>query len=712
MANYKKAMQFDLGVHEKIKSGILFAVEQFPIVGTSLSAIMTVVLGGEDTWDNIKDRTEQLVEQKLEAAVFNLLKADLEGLKNNLYAYINEVANSSENPSAISQTYTVAQGSFNQLIPRYRLEGFNLLLLPLYAQMANLHLAFHREGCLHGGAWGWTDKALGDHQKGMLRVIEEHEQYVKTWYEQGLRDRENRSYKNQAKRFTAIYGYIRDMTLSVLEYKELWAYFDPSHARPVGPIFNFEREIYSDAFGNSAGKEIVPGEVPTEAMTKIKIWEHKIGDPDESLIDTLQVWYGHKEGIKMGGRGIVPKTEGVFHNPGELRWNIYELDLLERGLIRQFSVSCAREDPNANTVHGIGFNFEDGTNIQIGRFWASIRTFSYPTPPGYYMSSITAIGRPPVHNYSSKQADVVGAIFFGFKRKKTIWKAIKVSAEGDLKLHLTLFSVTGTLAGNPEATLTVPHGYKIISGGGRAIFSDDWGNFLTSSYPAKQLQRDLRFYPGWSDNVFLGSNDNIDWSIQAKSHNYYFQSIGYIDAWAIAIFDPSDEWDVAITSNRSNEGQRPTATAVVKDGYTLVGGGAVVESQGFGHLLVASYPDPDSVGHWVAASKDHIIVDQTGSVTAYAIGLKNKRNDVALSTRIFTRQSIADRRPSTQVSPDSGYSLIGGGAKVNFTFPYGNMLTASYPNFANNSWKVASKDQLFPDPCTITGYAIGLRDYS
>jgi hypothetical protein len=63
---------------------------------------------------------------------------------------------------------------------------------------------------------------------------------------------------------------------------------------------------------------------------------------------------------------------------------------------------------------------------------------------------------------------------------------------------------------------------------------------------------------------------------------------------------------------------------------------------------------------------------------------------------------------ATEVSPDPGYALVGAGAKVNYHPDKGNLLTASYPDFDHNKWKVASKDERVSDPCTITAYAIGL----
>jgi hypothetical protein len=148
----------------------------------------------------------------------------------------------------------------------------------------------------------------------------------------------------------------------------------------------------------------------------------------------------------------------------------------------------------------------------------------------------------------------------------------------------------------PEATLTVPDGYKILGGGARVNWSDP-GNLLTVSFP----------------------KDARTWFAKSKDHGK--GSPADIDVWAIAIYDPKNECEVKILPQESAKAQHPFATAPVPEGYVLTGGGAQANWKTNGSLLSASYPN-GSTG-WVAKSKDHGSGnEEEATVTAYAIGIR------------------------------------------------------------------------------------------
>lgn len=70
--------------------------------------------------------------------------------------------------------------------------------------------------------------------------------------------------------------------------------------------------------------------------------------------------------------------------------------------------------------------------------------------------------------------------------------------------------------------------------------------------------------------------------------------------------------------------------------------------------------------------------------------------------------SSLTNHPTNYVSVPSGYSLIGGGARVNWTGA-GNLLVYSYPS--SNFWNVGSKDHNVASPATIEAWAIGINNY-
>jgi hypothetical protein len=253
-------------------------------------------------------------------------------------------------------------------------------------------------------------------------------------------------------------------------------------------------------------------------------------------------------------------------------------------------------------------------------------------------------------------------------------------------------AIGGNAVPHPETTLTVPDGYKLLGGGARVNWSGP-GNLLTASFP-----RDAR-----------------TWVAKAKDH--VASSPANIDVWAIAIYDPQNNYKVEIFPSESAKINHPCAVAAVPEGYILTGGGAQANWKIQGSLLTASYPDGPT--RWVAASKDHADKLEEATVTAYAIGIKASDSASRLvkqlfeanrfETRVFARTGDKANQPTSELAVDPGFVVVGGGARANWTVK-GSMLTASYPG-SRNTWKVASKDHLagHSEQCTITVYTIGAR---
>jgi hypothetical protein len=233
---------------------------------------------------------------------------------------------------------------------------------------------------------------------------------------------------------------------------------------------------------------------------------------------------------------------------------------------------------------------------------------------------------------------------------------------------------------HPTAEATVPPLWKVIGGG--AI--DSWsgaGNLLTASYPTP---------------------DKTKWKAAGKDHEV--SSPAVIRAYAIAIFDPNNEWDVQIVQSApSSPAPHPSAFAAIPPGYLLTGGGAYVDWKGAGNLLTASFPSSETT--WEVRSKDHDI-SSPSTITAYAIGLKHKQNKIKLARTVVPGAGNNGAHPTAQACLPPGWFLSGGGAIDNWNGA-GNLLTASYP--VDNCWKAAGKDHMHASQAAITAFAIGIR---
>lgn len=248
------------------------------------------------------------------------------------------------------------------------------------------------------------------------------------------------------------------------------------------------------------------------------------------------------------------------------------------------------------------------------------------------------------------------------------------------------FHEIGTASDVPETHLKVPSGYKIISGGARINWTDP-GLLLTASYPL----------------------DSQTWVAVGKAHQ--FSSKAAIEIWVLAV--PEADWDVTIETNQSSTtAQYPDAVAKVPSGYILTGGGAQAlwDRNGVGgSLLTASYPfDSES---WYAKSKEHFVGEKV-KIISYAIGIKAKDKstfDRKVFAKTVSNQAtfLSDNVLSESVGVDSGYTLVGGGAFVDYQHP-GQLLTASYSD-NGSTWHAKCKAHGQSSKASLNVYAIGLK---
>ena len=245
-------------------------------------------------------------------------------------------------------------------------------------------------------------------------------------------------------------------------------------------------------------------------------------------------------------------------------------------------------------------------------------------------------------------------------------------------LSLKFFHATGRMAPHPEVRVTVPAGYKVISGGARVNYQEP-GNLLTASYP----------------------EGTSAWVARSKDHE--LASPAQIEAWAVALYDPGNGWEVHIAEATSTSAPHPTTSVTLPEGYTMTGGGARANWEHGGSLLTASYPNGTRT--WEARSKDHRVSDPA-TLTVYVIGIRPLNGAASPASAQFEARSDKESHPHATVRVGADYVFVGGGAKVNWEGS-GNLLTASYPD-DQGGWTAASKDHIESDPAVIVAYALGV----
>src|SRR5918992_610045 len=234
---------------------ITTALGKIPAVGSLLSALVSIFwpASGEDIWGEIEQQVEQAINKAIDQLVYEQVKNSLSGLNNNMTDYLAAVQTG--DTATVSETWITTDGDFDQQLPSFQAAGYELLLLPLFAQFANLNLTLLRDGVLFGSQWGWNATYVASMTQKLTKKITDYTAYVQGAqgiYQQGYQNVVSTTGTNnhQCQPFRSVNAYVRQMTLSVLGFVQLWPYFDPTkYPNPV--TVSLDREIYSDPVGTA-----------------------------------------------------------------------------------------------------------------------------------------------------------------------------------------------------------------------------------------------------------------------------------------------------------------------------------------------------------------------------------------------------------------------------------------------------------------------------
>ncbi len=380
---------------ESVVAGILGTV---PEVGSLLSALVAVFWpqSGEDVWSEIKGEVEQLVAQQISDAVYQQVQQDLEGLSGLLARY-HQAVQAQDNNDIMTQ-WDILDDAFVQALPHFQAEPYVFPLMPLFAQFVNLHLALLRDGVLFGANWGWPAATLQDHAQNLTSAVASYTQYANSHYQIGsavfpppkmAQDSAGRQHKTEP--FAATNSYIRQMTLAVLDYANLWKYFDAS-VYPNAVTVYLDREIYSDPCGTAddSGPVTTPP-APAQPISQISVW-------GADRVESVQVTY--PAGGGPGGATTTPRMgysgSGSNQPPRGGVFNVANNPVV--------SVECS----SGSIVNSIVLTFANGTSSNMlggGYPGGTPATFAYANE---ILSSIHISGNSVYYNCAD-------CAVFGFK---------------------------------------------------------------------------------------------------------------------------------------------------------------------------------------------------------------------------------------------------------------------------------------------------------
>lgn len=372
---------------------VLSGLSLIPEVGGLVSGLMSFLWpeAKPNVWLEVQDQVEKLLNRKLSAAVTDSVNADLKGLESVLSDYKQALKDSQSRPSFISEKYNVALGQFEHSKPHFQMKGYEGLLLPQLAQVANLHLALLRDGFLFGKDWGWTPQIVNDMG---TKLSDEIADYI-DWVNKNLPDLSPIKTKNLSawihKNKMATHYHF-----GVTDFAFFWPYFDPRKHKTGKIESRPTRTILYGPLGNQGENfNLFDIEVSTkERLSELRVWGWDRVDALQQAFGTRKNWSGR---MGDGGGADVPP-----HG-----WNG---SISSDNPIVEVSGSQGRSGSFFNVNCEIRFKFKDGTVTNtIGG--------NYPPVGGSYKISFKEHVLSQVYSTGGGDTTGVGAvnIILGFR---------------------------------------------------------------------------------------------------------------------------------------------------------------------------------------------------------------------------------------------------------------------------------------------------------
>nr|ABY83188.1 Cry1Ac toxin [Bacillus thuringiensis] len=202
---------------------------------------------GPSQWDAFLVQIEQLINQRIEEFARNQAISRLEGLSNLYQIYAESFREWEADPTnpALREEMRIQFNDMNSAlttaIPLFAVQNYQVPLLSVYVQAANLHLSVLRDVSVCGQRWGFDAATINSRYNDLTRLIGNYTDYAVRWYNTGL----ERVWGPDSRDWVRYNQFRRELTLTVLDIVALFPNYD-SRRYPIRTVSQLTREIYTN----------------------------------------------------------------------------------------------------------------------------------------------------------------------------------------------------------------------------------------------------------------------------------------------------------------------------------------------------------------------------------------------------------------------------------------------------------------------------------
>ncbi len=401
-------MSYSVNWNNVALQAVTAGLDEVPVLGGLLSHLVEAFWpeSQEDVWSEVKDKVEALIGQAISSDDYDRVQTQLgtngqdSGLIGVLNSYLGAVSTTDNNGQNPEETWTSANEVFIGAQSAFQQNGIEVLLLPLFAQFANMHLSLLRDGVINK----WC--AVSELQKRIKDYGAWADKYVAAGH--SARSGENKG-------FNYLNVYDREMQTGVLNFRETWPYFDPTAFPPPVKDIVFTNEVYytiTETMGAAypGGNYALPI-TPAGVISDIGVFWMQDLEDNYNLVQGMQITYTTEEqpysGILVDGE-LPPINRTCDPN------NDYYCYARQTVAVSPATpiVSVQGVFDAGGGTYCVDFTFKDGSSTgnipeQAGQDYP--HAFTLTPPPGYYLTSIFV--PPSDATWYNAAPDVV----FGFK---------------------------------------------------------------------------------------------------------------------------------------------------------------------------------------------------------------------------------------------------------------------------------------------------------
>ncbi len=311
-----------------IGTGIAWAILSIPFpLASSVAGIFNVLIPywwpvpsetaapgtpeAQFTWNQMMSAVEELTDEKILESKRSDVIARWQGIQSLGRDYYQAICDLKADPSNESKKVAV-RDAFDDIedyikisMPFFGANGFQVPMLAMYAQAANMHLLLLRDVVQHGRSWGFQQYEVDRYYSnvgsignpGLLQLLSTYTEYCITWYNTGLKKQYDTGDWNKFNDFR------RDMTITALDIVALWPTYDPIlYAVPTKS--QLTRTVYTRIEGDTGG-----GNINVEQALSV-------ADVERNVVDIPRLFTWLREitvDAIQGENSFVAKGRGIKH---------------------------------------------------------------------------------------------------------------------------------------------------------------------------------------------------------------------------------------------------------------------------------------------------------------------------------------------------------------------------------------------------------------